>query len=263
MSVDISSTLEGDNSGAALCLLYLKDTLDLNNYQKMLLVRHWVLSGRPVEHELDLMVVLGFDWYSFMNPFLIKLMDCDLTKLLDDLMDYESLKDVDYKYLIKDIFDHKLKELENDVAPSGFKFEVNVYQMSETRRTMVFSILSPARNFELIHFSASTEMYKFTPNVRIMNRGDSTNLLTEESINALKGVIYHMTETNDWNESYLPKSLKHIKFSNFLLDELASAILRNYYSDDLLKSAADIEEEKKAARDRRNLDDLLDLEEEY
>lgn len=232
--MDTFKILKGTNSGLAMNLLFLKDELKLTTYEKILLVRHWTLSGRPSDKEPALMEVLGFDWFDYMNPFLIKLFDASLIHLLVDNEHYESLGAPEYKNILREIFKYKLETLEEDLAPQGYKIEDKMYKLSDLRHSLTLDITAPGRNYELFHFSANVEGYRFLPSIRLFNRPeDLTYLLTEQSITNLKGVMYYMTENPDWDKSLLPKSLKYLAFKSPVLDQLAEALVRKYYTKEL------------------------------
>lgn len=242
--MDISDLIRQPSSGLALSILNLDEDLNLNTYDKILLVRHWILAGRPEEVELKLIETLGFDWDDYMNPFLVKLYECDLLNLLVHNEEYDSLNDPRYDKILKEIFTQKLVSLESDVAPRGYDSKVSDFKYGQFRQGLSFNIVSLRRNYELFHFSATVEGYNFTPNIRLFDRPeDLTYLLTEQSVTNLKGVMYYMTENENWDRSLLPKSLGYLSFKKPLLNHLAKAIVDKYLTSELVEKFEDKSEE--------------------
>lgn len=234
--MDISKVINGNDSGLAINVLWKPD-LVLSEYDKILLVNHWTKLGRPAEYEMPLIEALGFDWDSYMNPFLIRLFNVGLDDLLVDYDKFESLGDPQYRNVLKMIFLKKLELLEATKAKHGYDSDIRDYKWSERRKSLVLEIKGKSTNYILFNFSATMDGYKFEPTIKLFNSPDDQSyLFTEQSYTNLKAIIYHMSEEEIWDKSLLPRSLEVMRFKSPILNSLASAIIEKYCTEELLNA---------------------------
>lgn len=228
MNVDISKIIDSP-SGIAIQLLYTKG-LKFTDYQKMMLVSHWNSLGSPENLRVPLLSILGSEADLFLNPFLVKLLNTPFYSLMVKTSGFESLEDPKYKKVLKAIFDKKLDVLSADVAKHGYRNKIKKIKHSATSQSMTFEIQSVSVPYELYYFSASVEGYKYTPAIKLFNRPeDLTHLLTEQSITNLKGIMFYMTENENWDQSLLPRTIKFIEFKSAVLSSLSESIIDKYY----------------------------------
>lgn len=220
-------------AGLAIQILQEKE-LKLSIYQKVILANHWNTLGRPNEYEDKLIYALGDNYGIFINPYISKLIDLpfyDLLSVNGIKLEFKSLEDPIYSEILKAVFDKKLTDLEQDVTRSGYKVQVSKSILSSTIQSLIFNLVSKISNYELYSFSANVQGYTYTPRIKLFNRPeDLTHLLTEQSITNLKGIMFYMTENEDWDESLLPRTLKFIKFKSIILDRLSDSIISKYYN---------------------------------
>jgi hypothetical protein len=242
MNVDISRMLESP-SGIAIQLLYSKG-LVLTNYQKIVLVNHWNKLGSPENLRDPLVSTLGENSNLFLNPYVLKLLDTSFYTLLANTRGFESLENPEYRDIIKAVFDKKLEILETEVARTGYKAEVTKVSHSSTSQSLIFELKSRVMPYELYHFSATVQGYVYTPSIRLFNRPEElTHLLTDQSITNLKGIMFYMTEHEDWDKSLLPRTMKFIQFKSIILSSLSDSIIDKYYKPELEESLRPKEEE--------------------
>lgn len=235
--------INGDDSNLALALLYMDD-LDLDVYDKIMMVNHWSKLGSPPMFEPRLIANIGYDFDDYMNPFLMKLYNMEISDILKNQSDLDSLRNNSYDKIIEMIFLKKLSDLENYRSKSGYKTLIEELKFNETTKSLVMSISSLDRKYELLNFSATVSGYKFTPSIVLFGRDDlSSDILSEKSVDSLKGLIYHMTESSDWDKSYMPKALRYLEFKNHLLNRLVKSIISKYYTKEF-ESKFDLAEEK-------------------
>lgn len=235
MSEDISRILN-HSPGLAMNLLYKKD-LVLSIHQKITLVDHWTKLGSPEQFRDSLIRVLGDKWQQFLNPFLVKLQEVPFFKLMVTTSDFVSLEAPEYKEIVKAIFDQKLDKLQLEVARSGYKVDIEKIKFSSTSQSLNFNLVSRVMPYQLYHFSASIQGYSYNPAIRLFNLPqDLTHLLTEQSVTNLKGIMFYMTENEDWDKSLLPRTLKFIKFKSTLLSNLSDSIVSKYYKEEMEES---------------------------
>lgn len=234
--MDISKIIEGDNSGLALTMLY-KEDLVLTDYQKMLMVNHWHYVGRPESYEQLLILALGFEWDSYMNPYLQRIFRVSLDDLLLNYHEYESLGDPQYKTVLKMIFLKKLELLENTKAKHGYDSDVSARKWSDKRQSLILDISSKSTKYTLFYFAATMDGYKYEPTIRMFNSpDDQSHLFTEQSYTNLKAIIYYMSENETWDKSLMPRSLEVMRFKSPILNILASAIIEKHCTSDLLNA---------------------------
>lgn len=220
-------------SGIAIQLLYSKG-LKFTDYQKMSLVNHWHNLGNPEQLRDPLVSILGQDSDLFLNPYLIKLLITPFYNLIINTKGFESLEDAKYSKILKAVFDKKLETLEAEVAKKGYKTVVKKISLSKTSQSMVFELQSRTMPYELFHFSANIQGYVYTPSIKVFNRPEElTHLLTDQSINRLKEVMYYMTENENWDQSLLPRTLKCIQFKSTILSSLSDSIMDKYYTPEM------------------------------
>lgn len=230
--MDTFKIINSEDSGLALNLLYLDD-LELDTFQKILLVRHWTLLGKPEAFESRLIACLGLDWETYMNPFLIKLYDVDLLHLIVDSSSYESLQDSRYLPIVKSIFVKKLRDLEKKVTRTEYKSTLDEVKYNELTKSIILSISTVDKKYELLRLSLTKKGYSFTPELSLFNRPDPcTDLLTELSVRNLQGLMYQMTEDENWDTSHMPKAIKYLGFKTPILHQLIRAIFDTYYDDE-------------------------------
>lgn len=254
MNVDISRMLESP-SGVAIQLLYSKG-LVLNNYQKIVLVNHWNKLGSPENFRDPLVTILGKDSNLFLNPYVIKLLDTSFYTLLANTKGFESLEKPEYREIIKAVFDKKLEILENEVARTGYKSEINKVSNSSTSQRLTFELKSRVMSYELYYFSATIQGYVYTPSIRLFNRPEElTHLLTDQSITNLKGIMFYMTENENWDKSLLPRTMKFIKFKSIILSSLSDSIIDKYYKPELEENLRPKEDDEDTSVGLNLLDD--------
>jgi hypothetical protein len=254
MNVDISRMLESP-SGIAIQLLYSKG-LVLTNYQKIILVDHWNKLGSPETFRDPLVSILGKDSNLFLNPYLGKLLDTSFYTLLANTRGFESLEKPEYREIIKAVFDKKLEILESEVARTGYKSEIIKSSYSSTSQSLIFELKSRVMPYELYHFSATVQGYTYTPSIRLFNRPEElTHLLTDQSITNLKGIMFYMTENEEWDKSLLPRTMKFIKFKSIILSSLSDSIIDKYYKPELEENLRPKEDDEDTSVGLNLLDD--------
>lgn len=229
MNEDIFSILNSENSGKALLILY-KQNIELNTYEKVLLANHWVKSGSPEHLEPALIGMLGLEWEDYLNPFLHKLMTYKLETLaLRHPVEFNSLSDDKYAKLLESIFHKKLKELEKSKTDRGYESTRNYLTNTEGRNLLTYSITSKTTKFDLVRVELDAIGYNYDVRVYLMETGINLgDLLTDQSITNLKGLMYFMSEEDKWDVSQIDRSINFIEFKPQILNTLIRAMRTLY-----------------------------------